>query len=81
MRELDLVIACESAVPHMAALAGVECWVPYSRMGKDFRIGIDGTKAIWTPRARYFLQGEDDAWENTFERMVGELRGNFKISG
>ncbi len=73
MRELDLVIACESAVPHMAALAGRECWVPYSKLGKDFRIGIDGTKAIWTPRARYFLQEEDGAWGPVFDRMVSDL--------
>jgi hypothetical protein len=52
MRHLDLVITCESAVRHMAALAGKECWVPYSRLGKDFRIGVDGTKAIWTPKHR-----------------------------
>ena len=73
MREMDLVIACESAVPHMAALAGAECFTPYSRLGKDFRIGIDGTKAIWAPKTRYFLQGDDDKWEPVFAKMVTEL--------
>ena len=74
MKHLDLVISCESAVPHMAALAETECWVPYSRLGKDFRIGIDGSKAIWTPKATYFNQGEDDSWAPVFERIVEALR-------
>jgi tetratricopeptide (TPR) repeat protein len=81
MKGLDLVIACESAVPHMAALADKECWVPYSRMGKDFRIGIDGTKAIWTPKARYFLQGDDLRWEPVFAEIIGELNARLAKTG
>lgn len=73
MRELDLVIACESAVPHMAALAGRECWVPYSYLGLDFRIGVTGEKAIWTPKARYFKQDADEPWDSVFKRIVAEL--------
>jgi tetratricopeptide (TPR) repeat protein len=74
MKQLDLVIACESAVPHMAALADKECWVPYSRLGLDFRIGIDGTRAIWTPKAKYFNQDETDTWNVPFKAMIEELR-------
>lgn len=81
MKGLDLVIACESAVPHMAALADRECWVPYSRLGKDFRIGVDGNNAIWTPRAKYFLQGDDDAWAPVFANMVGELNARLAEAG
>lgn len=81
MRGLDLVIACESAVPHMAALADKECWTPYSYLGKDFRIGIDGTKAIWTPKAKYFLQGDNMLWEPVFEAMVEQLRGRVDQQG
>lgn len=73
MKQLDLVISCESAPAHIAALADVECWVPYSRLGKDFRIGIDGTKAIWTPKTRYFLQDESDSWQPVFKNMVKAL--------
>lgn len=72
MKNLDLVISCESACAHIAALAGVECWVPYSRLGKDFRIGIDGSKAIWTPKHRFFLQTEE-TWTQTFERIAEAL--------
>lgn len=74
MKNLDLVIACESSVPHMAALADVPCWVPYSQLGKDFRIGITGEKAIWTPKARYWLQKRAGDWRPVFDAMVTELR-------
>lgn len=72
MKHLDLVISCESACAHIAALADKPCWVPYSRLGKDFRIGIDGTKAIWTPKHRFFVQTEDN-WDQVFRDIVHAL--------
>lgn len=72
MRHLDLVITCESAVGHMAALADKECWVPYSRLGLDFRIGVDGSKAIWTPQTRYFKQTEE-TWAQAFRDIAHAL--------
>lgn len=75
MKNLDLVISCESACAHIAALAGVECWVPYAKLGKDFRIGITGEQAIWTPKHRFFLQEKAGEWKPVFARMVEELRG------
>lgn len=73
MKNLDLVISCESAVPHIAAMADTECWVPYSRLGVDFRIGILGDKAIWAPRTRYFKQDRSDNWTKPFDDMIAEL--------
>jgi len=73
MGHLDLIVSCESACAHIAALAGKECWIPYSRLGKDFRIGIDGSKAIWTPEHRFFNQTED-TWAQTFREIVAALR-------
>lgn len=75
MKHLDLVVSCESACAHIAALADVECWVPYSRLGKDFRIGIDGTEAIWTPKTTYWLQEKAGDWRPVFDKMVDKLRG------
>lgn len=73
MRHLDLAVTCESAVGHIAALAGTRCWIPYSRLGKDFRIGIDGSKAIWTPNHRFFLQTEE-TWTQAFRDIAAALR-------
>ncbi len=73
MKNLDLIIACESSVPHMAALTDVPCWVPYSKLGKDFRIGITGEKAIWTPKAKYWLQARAGDWRPVFDSMLKQL--------
>src|SRR5262249_38452312 len=35
---LDMVITCESALWHIAQLAQVETWIPYSFLGRDFRL-------------------------------------------
>lgn len=74
INQLDLVISVESALPHMCALAGKECWVPYSYLGRDYRIGSDGTDPIWTPKHRVFQQGPDQKWEPVFERIVEALK-------
>lgn len=75
MKNLDLVVSCESACAHIAALADVECWIPYSLLGKDFRIGITGEQAIWAPKTKYFLQERRGEWGDVFAKMVTALRG------
>lgn len=72
MQHLDLIITCESALGHIAALADKECWMPYSRLGKDFRIGVDGKMAVWTPKHRFFVQHED-SWDGPFAEIVEAL--------
>lgn len=74
LKSLDLVISVESALPHICALAGKECWIPYSYLGRDYRIGSDGTDMIWTPKHRVFQQGSDQKWEPVFERIVAALQ-------
>lgn len=73
VRELDLVITVESALGHICALADVECWIPYSAYGKDYRLGLTGENPIWTPKTRVFRQGKDARWEPVFDKMVQAL--------
>ena len=74
LRELDLVITCESAIGHIAGMMGKECWIPYSYRGRDWRIG-DGLKdVLWNPQHRVFMQGKDADWRPVFDSMVDELR-------
>lgn len=70
---LDLVITAESAPGHIAALAGKECWIPYSWCGRDYRIGATGEKLLWTPTHRTFNQGPDQQWGPVFEKLVEAL--------
>jgi tetratricopeptide (TPR) repeat protein len=74
LREVDLVISCESFVAHLAAAAGIECWVPLSRLGGDYRMGRVGHQALWYPKTRLFRQGEDNSWPPVFQRIAEALR-------
>ena len=65
LKQLDLVICCESALGHIAALAGTECWLPYSRLGLDYRIGVKGNDQVWS-KHRVFKQGETLTWQPVF---------------
>ena len=73
MKDLDLIVTIESAVGHIATLAGIETWVPYSYQGRDWRVGVDGADQIWS-KYRVFPQGPDMAWQPTFDRIVAALR-------
>jgi tetratricopeptide (TPR) repeat protein len=74
LKHLDLVICCESALGHICALAGRECWVPYSWMGRDYRIGATGEKLMWTPKTRVFRQGPEIDWGPVFEDIIEALQ-------
>lgn len=74
LQNLDLVICCESALGHIAALAGKECWLPYSWMGRDYRLGQRGEKMLWTPKHRIFSQTRDREWQSVFDDIVHALR-------
>jgi tetratricopeptide (TPR) repeat protein len=75
LHELDLVITVESALGHMCSMAGREAWVPYSWLGRDYRIGVgESAERLWTPKHRVFQQSDDMRWEPVFERIVEALR-------
>jgi hypothetical protein len=73
LRGLDLVICCESALGHIAALAGKECWIPYCWGGRDYRLGLAGEKKMWTPKHRIFRQFQGESWSPVFDRIVMAL--------
>lgn len=74
MADLDLVVTVESAIGHMCSLIGKECWIPYCWLGRDLRIGHDGTKAIWTPHHQFFKQDKHGEWVPVFKRITEALR-------
>jgi tetratricopeptide (TPR) repeat protein len=73
LRNLDLVICCESALGHIAALVGKEAWIPYSYGGRDYRIGLAGEKLLWTPKHRVFRQQRGEDWSRVFGEIVVAL--------
>jgi len=75
MRDLDLIITCESALGHIASMAGKECWVAYSWLGRDYRLGVQPCDdRLWTPKTRVFCQGEDMDWRPVFKQIAAALR-------
>ena len=74
MRSLDLVITTESFVGHLAGALGKECWVPYSHLGRDWRIGSAGVRSLWYDKHRIFKQGQDATWGPPFERIIEALK-------
>lgn len=74
IQKLDLIICCESALGHIAAAAGVECWIPYSYLGRDYRLGLAGEDSFWTPKHRVFNQGPSMTWQPVFNEIVEALK-------
>lgn len=73
--DLDLVVTVESALGHICSMANQECWIPYSHLGRDYRIGAnEHVQRLWTPKHRVFQQFDDMRWEPVFERIVEALR-------
>jgi hypothetical protein len=57
-----------------------ECWIPYSHLGRDYRIGVgENSERLWTPRHRVFQQSDDMRWEPVFARVVEALKE--KVNG
>ena len=73
LRDLDLVICCESALGHICAMVNKECWVASSYQGRDYRIGHRADDMLWTPKHRVFRQGKDLNWKPVFDKIVEAL--------
>lgn len=74
LQHLDLVVTIESALGHICSMAGVEAWVPYSWLGRDYRAGVFGDAKLWTPKTTFFQQSDDCRWEPVFEQIVSVLQ-------
>lgn len=80
LQHLDLVISVESALGHICAMAGKECWIPYSYLGRDYRIGLTGKDMIWTPKHCIFRQDQTRQWRPVFQEIVTALNERLEAS-
>jgi len=69
---LDLVIACDTAIVHLAGAMGVPCWmlIPFN---PDWRWGIDGEDTIWYDSVKIFRQKDRNDWAEVMTRVQKEL--------
>jgi hypothetical protein len=72
MKSLDLVIACDTAVVHLAGALGAAVWVALP-FAPDWRWLLDRPDSPWYPTARLFRQTERENWSGVFEEIKNAL--------
>ncbi|MBZ0093587.1 MAG: tetratricopeptide repeat protein [Sulfuricellaceae bacterium] len=70
---LDLVIAVDTAVPHLAAAMGKPVWL-LSRFDGCWRWMQQGDRTPWYPSMRLFRQAQAGEWGALIERLARALR-------
>ena len=73
LKNLDMVICCESSLAHIAGTIGKEVWIPYSFHAHDYRLGHNGP-ILWYKNHRLFLQNRDLRWETCFDNIIAALK-------
>ena len=75
IQQLDLVIAVDTAVAHMAGALGKPVWLLLP-MIPDFRWRLEGTTSDWYPTMRLFRRRHGEGWErvmNDVAQSLGQL--------
>ena len=70
--QMDLVIAVDTSVAHLAGAMGKPVWLLLAFAG-DFRWGVRGETTPWYPSARLFRQAAPGAWADTVGRVAEAL--------
>lgn len=71
---LDLVIASDSAVAHLAGAMGAPVWIPLA-LTPDWRWFIERNDSPWYPSATLFRQRHYRDWDEVFRTIGRELEG------
>ena len=72
MTVLDLVIACDNAVAHLAGALGRPTWIALKDV-PDWRWLLERTDCPWYPSVRLFRQPRRGDWQSVFTDLHAEL--------
>lgn len=72
MKGLDLVIAPDTSLIHLAGATGVPAWLALP-FAPDWRWLLDRDDSPWYPTVRLFRQRRRGDWDDVFNRMAREL--------
>lgn len=73
MRNLDLVIAPDTSIIHLAGALGVPAWIALS-ISPDWRWFLNRDDSPWYPTVRLFRQQTLGDWDDVFTRMADALQ-------
>jgi len=73
MHRMDLIIACDCPLAHLAGAMGVPVWMALDH-APCWRWMLDREDSPWYPTMRLFRQTRRGDWAGVFERMAEELR-------
>ena len=73
IRNLDLVVAPDTAIAHLAGALGVPVWVAL-QFSPDWRWLRDRDDSPWYPTMRLFRQTTFGGWPEVFERIAGAVQ-------
>jgi FkbM family methyltransferase len=76
MQGLDLVIAADTSIVHLAGALGVPVWLPLAFV-PDWRWGLSGDRTPWYPTMRLFRQEKPRDWARVFDKIAAALREEF----
>ena len=80
IKNLDLVVTCDSAVAHLAGAMGARVWVPLAFL-PDFRWMLARADSPWYPTMRLFRQSVRGDWSTVFQGIARELSSVLKNRG
>ena len=72
MKNLDLVIAVDTSVAHLAGALGIPVWVAMP-LACAWRWLLDREDTPWYPTMRLFRQRDLVDWDDVIARMAGAL--------
>ena len=75
---LDVVIAVDTAVGHLAGALGRPFWLPLNQFGQDWRWLLKRNDSPWYPSCRIFRQPKIADWDTPLETIHNHLK-LFKI--
>jgi hypothetical protein len=73
IKNLDLVVTCDSALGHLAGALGARVWVALPRV-PDWRWLLERQDSPWYPTMRLFRQSSPGNWPEVFASMARSLR-------
>ncbi len=73
MKNLDLVVACDTSIAHLAGALGVPVWVALPQV-PDWRWLLGRDDSLWYPTMRLFRQERRGEWGPVFQRMADAVQ-------